>query len=134
MYDLEYQCKYQNFLNESDELVNMMYQADLLTIFNKNDYDDVIINEISNLYDKVKNKEEFIKLLRLIITNLEKTIPIFLMTNNGEVDLEYGFICLFSFEYFCNFHPIMQKFLKNEDYTEELTSFNNLLKNNKPCI
>ena len=132
MYDLEHSCQYQNYLN--NENVNLLYQNDLLKVFGKSEYSDLIMTEITNLYQRIKEIPEFVELLSLVMKNLEDSIPLVLMSNNNEPDLEYGLIGLYSFEYFHHFNPIMQKFFKKEDYTQEITSFKNLLKNNKVSI
>ena len=111
-----------------------MYQNDLLKVFGKTEYSDLIMTEITNLYQRIKDVPEFVELLSLVMKNLEDSIPLVLMSTNNEPDLEYGLIGLYSFEYFHHFHPIMQKFLQKKDYTQELTSFKNLLKNNKVSI
>jgi len=134
MYDLEYKTEYQQFIKFDNDQIRTMYQNDLMIVFQESSYNDVIMRKIGDLFEKVKDIPEMVELLTTAMKNLEDSIPLSLMQTCGELDLEYGFIALFSFEYFHHFHPIMQKILKKEDCAQEISTLNKILKNNKLCI
>ena len=63
MYDLEHNCQYQNFLNNDN--VNLLYQNDLLKVFGKSEYSDLIMTEITNLYQRIKERKSYFCLMIL---------------------------------------------------------------------
>jgi len=115
-YNTKYVCSYNDsdiFLQSEIEILNdtekqfvrdALYRRDLCNVFKIDDqcFDEKIINSIiSNLYKNI-NGEKF----------LESCIS--KVSNNffNNVDLELGFIILFSFDYLYLVHPCISEFIE----------------------
>jgi len=115
-YNTKYVCSYNDsdiFLQSEIEILNdtekqfvrdALYRRDLCNVFKIDDqcFDEKIINNIiSNLYKNI-NGEKF----------LESCIS--KVSNNffNNVDLELGFIILFSFDYLYLVHPCISEFIE----------------------
>lgn len=116
-YNTKYICSYNDsdiFLQSEIEILNdiekqfvrdALYRRDLCNIFKIDDqcFDEKIINNIiSNLYKNI-NGEKF----------LESCIS--KVSNNffSNVDLELGFIVLFSFDYLYLVHPCISEYIES---------------------
>ena len=128
MYNTEYECTYYKH-NTDEEQQLELYQNDLLIVLNESESNTTVMDKISNLYDKLKDIEDFKKLFELMHKNLEKTITMFV--TEEQADLECSLIMLFSYEYFHLFHEVARRFLKEEDYQKELASIYKYIENNK---
>jgi len=112
MYNTHYTCFYHDdekmFSNkdklapeEKDEIKDLIYKEDLLNAFGLNEFNDTIIHEIDNLYNRMK----YITELQPILDTLAAQI----MTT----DRSAGFVILFSYDYFYLTHPIICEFLND---------------------
>lgn len=128
MYNTEHDCTYYKYQTDEEQQLEL-YQNDLLIVFNESEYNTSVMNKISNLYEKLKDIEDFKKLFELLHKNLEKTIAMFV--TEEQADLECSLIMLFSYEYFHLFHEVARRFLKDEDYQKELASIYKYIENNK---
>ena len=133
-YNTKYLCSYNDsdiFLQSEIEILNdtekqfvrdALYRRDLCNVFKIDDqcFDEKIINNIiSNLYKNI-NGEKF----------LESCIS--KVSNNffSNVDLELGFIVLFSFDYLYLVHPCISEYIetgKISDSNESLIELKKLL-------
>jgi hypothetical protein len=115
-YNTKYVCSYNDsdvfleselkILNEDEKqfVRDALYRRDLCNIFKIDDqcFDEKIINDvISNLYKNI-NGEKFIE------SCISKVSSIFL----NNVDLELGFLILFSFDYLYLLHPCLSEFIE----------------------
>ena len=115
-YNTKYVCSYNDsdiFLQSEIEILNdtekqfvrdALYRRDLCNVFKIDDqcFDEKIINDvISNLYKNI-NGEKFIE------SCISKVSSIFL----NNVDLELGFLILFSFDYLYLLHPCLSEFIE----------------------
>jgi len=112
MYDTSVVCTYHSvevFL-ETDDITekektfirNCLYRQEFLNIFTLEEYDDVIIREkLHELYEKIKENEEFVFCMKEIATKMN--MP----------DIESGMYVLFSYDYLYLFHPCVCDFLEN---------------------
>ena len=115
-YNTKYVCSYNDsdvFLESELEVLNdnekqfvrdALYRRDLCNIFKIEDqcFNEKIINDIiSNLYKNI-NGEKFLESCVLKVSNN------FL----NSVDLELGFIILFSFDYLYLLHPCISEFIE----------------------
>lgn len=128
MYNIEHDCTYHKHKTNDEEELEL-YQNDLLIVLNESEYNTSVMNKISNLYEKIKDIEDFKKLFQEIHKNLEKTIAMFVTTS--DADYECSLIMLFSYEYFHMFHEVIRRFLKDEDYEKELQLIYKYIENNK---
>ena len=116
IYNTKYICSYNDsdvFLESEIEILNndekqfvrdALYRRDLCNIFNieDQDFDEKIINDvISNLYKNIKG-EKFLE------SCTEKASNHFF----NNVDLELGFLILFSFDYLYLLHPCLSEFIE----------------------
>ena len=111
-YNVDYELYYNLFLNdeafeegeteeEKESIRTLLYQKDLLAIFNMNKFDDDIINnQIRDLFIYVKESKE----LLLCMMELSKK-SIF---SNTEI----GLMMLFSFDYMYLSHPCISEYIK----------------------
>lgn len=91
------------FFDKSHEL----YQKDLLKCFQLDKYDDESINKkITYLYNLIKDDDEWKDLLKNALNKMNLMIV---------DDLEYGFILLFSYDYFYLTHECLKHFLKHHN-------------------
>ena len=99
MYILDFKCTYKKIADPDDS--DNLYKLQFLQAFNLENFDDKVINKITeDLYKKFKNKEEIIELLDSIkkkytIEDLEK------------VDNLSFFRFLFSYHTFSSFHNLL---------------------------
>jgi len=115
-YNTKYVCSYNDsnvFLESELEILNedekqfvrdALYRRDLCNIFKIDDqcFDEKIINDvISNLYKNI-NGEKFIE------SCISKVSSVFF----NNVDLELGFLILFSFDYLYLLHPCLSEFIE----------------------
>ena len=133
-YNTKYICSYNDsdiFLQSEIEILNdiekqfvrdALYRRDLCNVFKIDDqcFDEKIINNIiSNLYKNI-NGEKF----------LESCIS--KVSNNffSNVDLELGFIVLFSFDYLYLVHPCISEYIESgkiSDSNESLIELKKML-------
>jgi hypothetical protein len=118
-YNVDYELYYNLFLNdeafeegeteEEKELIRtVLYQKDMLAIFNMNKFDDDIINnQIRDLFIYVKESNE----LLLCMKDLSKK-SIF---SNEEI----GLMMLFSFDYMYLSHPCISEYIKTGAISED---------------
>jgi hypothetical protein len=133
-YNTKYVCSYNDsdvFLESELEILNdnekqfvrdALYRRDLCNIFKIDDqcFDEKIINDIiNNLYKNI-NGEKFLESCILKVSNN--------FFNN--VDLELGFIILFSFDYLYLVHPCISEYIetgKISDFNESLIELKKML-------
>lgn len=133
-YNTKYVCSYNDsdvFLESELEVLNdnekqfvrdALYRRDLCNIFKIEDqcFNEKIINDIiSNLYKNI-NGEKFLESCVLKVSNN------FL----NSVDLELGFIILFSFDYLYLLHPCISEYIetgKINDSNDSLIELKKLL-------
>jgi hypothetical protein len=133
-YNTKYVCSYNDsdvFLESELEVLNdnekqfvrdALYRRDLCNIFKIEDqcFNEKIINDIiSNLYKNI-NGEKFLESCVLKVSNN------FL----NSVDLELGFIILFSFDYLYLLHPCISEYIetgKISDSNDSLIELKKLL-------
>lgn len=103
---LDFMCTYKLLEEETEEekgLKNLLYNMQLLQMFNLNNYDENNINsKIDMLYDNIKN---------------EKFIEILINENPYKKTLEKNelvFRVLFSYDYFDLFHKCLHLFKENK--------------------
>tara|TARA_B000000557_G_scaffold264745_1_gene271436 strand:- start:3035 stop:3403 length:369 start_codon:yes stop_codon:yes gene_type:complete len=121
MYNIDFECTYKNIQDEegSDD----QYRKDVLNAFGISKYHfDSISHKVSEIYKKIDNNTELHKLLQ----DMYKLSPFALTTN--DIDLEYGLLLLFSYEYFEHFHKILQKYYRNMEFNEELSELKKIAK------
>jgi hypothetical protein len=118
-YNFDYELYYNLFLNdeafeegeteEEKELIRtLLYQKDMLAIFNMNKFeDDIINNKIKDLFIYLKNSNE----LLLCMKELSKK-SIF---SNEEI----GLMMCFSFDYMYLSHPCISEYIKTGAISEE---------------
>jgi hypothetical protein len=126
-YNTKYVCSYNDsdvFLESELEVLNedekqfvrdALYRRDLCNIFNIEDqcFDEKIINDIiSNLYKSIEG-EKFLKFCTEKVSNH--------FFNN--VDLELGFIILFSFDYLHLLHPCVSEYIETGKISDSNESF-----------
>lgn len=114
MYNTHYTCFYNNeelmfpiqnklTLEEKEEIKDLIYKEDILNSFGLNEFDEhVIINEIDNLYNIMKNVSELNDILDILSAKMMST------------DRSTGFIILFSYDYFYLTHQIICDFLNDK--------------------
>ena len=133
-YNTKYVCSYNDsdvFLESEIKILNehekqfvrdALYRRDLCNIFNIHDqcFDEKIINDIiSNLYKNI-NGEKFLE------SCVSKVSSIFF----NNVDLELGFLILFSFDYLYLLHPCISEYIetgKISDSNESLIKLKKIL-------
>ena len=110
MYNSKFICTYKDYpdLDMSDT----MYRRDLLYAFGINDLDFEkneieITKEIFNLFNKMSEIEK--------IKTASKMTTSFFITH----DLEYGFMALFSYNFFDIIHPCICEFLDKEEISDD---------------
>ena len=133
-YNTKYLCSYNDsdiFLQSEIEILNdtekqfvrdALYRRDLCNVFKIDDqcFDEKIINNIiSNLYKNI-NGEKFLESCILKVSN----------NFFSNVDLELGFIVLFSFDYLYLVHPCISEYIetgKISDSNESLIVLKKML-------
>ena len=133
-YNTKYICSYNDsdiFLESELEILNedekqfvrdALYRRDLCNIFKIDDqcFDEKIINDvINNLYKNI-NGEKFLE------SCVSKVSSIFF----NNVDLELGFLILFSFDYLYLLHPCLSEYIetgKIGDSNESLIELKKML-------
>ena len=91
---------------DTDFVKNALYRNDLLYIFDLDEFNEKnIIIQIQELYEKLKNHPEILLCIqKLAFNNMNIT--------NNVIDLEFGFILLFSYELLYIIHPCICDFLE----------------------
>jgi hypothetical protein len=126
MYNTQFVCRYNSpdvFLEtdvvtekEKEIVRNILYKEDLLNIFDIDDYCEAKINNvILEIYEKIKHHKDFKKCINKVLSN-------FLI----NLEEEFGFIILFSFDYLYLTHICICEFIENGKISE--TSLLNLEK------
>ena len=120
-YQTDILCTYKQLEDEYDQ--EELYRIQILQIFNLEDYDDTLVNNITKeLYEKIfKNDVElknndFKELLNKAKENNELAFMLAIVCPDGEQDNEYEltlFRLLFKFEYFDLFHKCISEYLRN---------------------
>ena len=121
MYNIDFECSYRNIQDEEDS--DDQYRKDILNAFGITEYHfDSISHGVSEIYEKIDNNTE----LHNLLEEMYKLSPFALTTN--DIDLEYGLLLLFSYEYFEHFHKILQKYYRNMEFNEELSELKKIAK------
>jgi len=110
-YDIEYELQYMEKEYEDDI---EYYQMDILKVFgNQEEYEDETINRIqSKIYEEIFSKRgEKEKRLERIIKELAN--------HYLTEDLSFGFVVLFSYDYFYITHEMIKEYYKNNGEIEE---------------
>ena len=98
------------YMDIEDDKQDTQYRKEYLSAFNIEQYEEKIIMEIiSNLYEKYKNNEQIINLL-----NDEKNNNIY------GFNEELSFILFFSFEKFYYFHKALRQLNSNKNIDTEI--------------
>jgi hypothetical protein len=110
MYKYELSVKYNDVLE---------YQNEFLKVFNVEEYNDEIINNVRKLlYKELVKQKEFNNLF----DNACKVI------NNSEGDNEWGMLVLLSYDHFYKFHKCIQLFYQEkDDFIKEINLLNESL-------
>jgi hypothetical protein len=125
MYNTKYICLYNHvFQNLSEQDLseqdlpeqshqNALYKQDILEIFQVDEFDDELINDIMHkIYEKVKNNIELSKIMSLLAAKLL------------SIDKEIGFMLMFSFDYLYLSHSCISEYLEKGEITiEKLIQF-----------
>ena len=124
MYNTTYTCTYSShdiFLDtdkisdtDKDFIKNVLYRNDLMHIFNLEDFDheeELFVSRIENIYEKIKNYPE-------VLLCIEKLANNNISITNNIIDLTFGFILLFSFDYLYIIHPCICDFLETGEISE----------------
>ena len=74
-------------------LTDNVYREEILTLFNKEKYDESISDMIKTLYDEIKTNENISAILEIVKQNYDE---------------EMAFTILFSYDYFHLFLPILK--------------------------
>lgn len=120
-YNTKYICSYNDsdiFLESELEILNeeektfirdVLYRRDLCNIFNIDDqhFDEKIINNSINKLYKIINGEKFLEYCITRVSN-----------NFNNLDLELGFIILFSFDYLYLLHSCISEFIETGKISE----------------
>ena len=131
MYNTKYICTYnddnifneneKNIISEKDRefVTDALYRNDILHIFNIEDFDlDQINKELENLYEKIKDCNELILILKKVAN-----------TCLSE-DLQIGLSLLFTFDFLYLTHPIISEYIENKNISrEKINKLNNLILN-----
>ena len=121
MYNIDFECSYRNIQDEEDS--DDQYRKDILNAFGIKEYHfDSISHGVSEIYEKIDNNTE----LHNLLEEMYKLSPFALTTN--DIDVEYGLLLLFSYEYFEHFHKILQKYYRNMEFNEELSELKKIAK------
>ena len=115
MYNTKYICLYnqvfqnlseQDLPDQSDQ--NALYKQDILEIFQVDEFDDELINDIMHkIYEKVKNNIELSEIMSLLAAKLL------------SIDKEIGFMLMFSFDYLYLSHSCISEYLEKGEITIE---------------
>ena len=124
IYNTTYTCTYSShdiFLDtdkisdtDKDFIKNVLYRNDLMHIFNLEDFDheeELFVSRIENIYEKIKNYPE-------VLLCIEKLANNNISITNNIIDLTFGFILLFSFDYLYIIHPCICDFLETGEISE----------------
>lgn len=106
-YNINFITKY-NVICDSNESSNI-YKKEILHVFNIDEYDDKKIDKIQMELFKDMVKTERLKNIMKILAN-----------SYFSEDLEFGFIILFSYDYFYITHKCISSFYKKGYIEEEL--------------
>lgn len=113
-------CTYKMMTEDGEDekgLKQMLYQLQLLQLFNIIEYNDTLINDnINSLYEEIKDLDFIKKILQ------ENPY------NNQFTDPELIFRTLFSYDYFDLFHKCLYYHSKNEPIDEALSCLLNEFK------
>lgn len=89
--------------DEVSEVVHILtenvYREELLTFFNKEEYDETMDDMVETLYNQIKTNEHISRLVEIIKDKY-----------NDEM---MAFTILFSYDYFYLFLPILKKIIEN---------------------
>ena len=114
----------ENYQDISGDLGDTTYRKQLLYFFNLKEYDDnEIIKKTNELYEMLKNNNNFVEIFKLInANNLYATL---------FKEDEGALIILLSFDYFYNFYLCFKDYINKNDSKENVELLKNLiLKNN----
>ena len=125
MYNITYECRYHRddvFLetddvtdDEKDYIRNILYQEDLMNIFNLEEYDKELLKDtMSELYVKLKENEVLLDCMKKLATALFSENP------------EIGLCLLYSYDFMYLTHKCVVEYLDNGLISDENI---NLLKN-----
>ena len=119
MYNTDFKCNYHKLMYlKNEELIEKsqtLYRGNFLKCLNLTEYNDDLVNSIVNeLYEKIKNNNEFNIILEKLEKTLEKTttgmLSIF-YSNEENKDKSTIFMFLLSYDYLFLFHECMKEFL-----------------------
>ena len=113
MYCSDFICTYKSLNNEVDS--NLMYQQQLLQAFDVKELDnfDNISQEITNIYNKLKENKDVKKILECLKINGPNMFLLF-----DKNDNEMLFQILFSYDYFDLFHRCLIDYYKSNCITK----------------
>jgi len=118
MYNYNYNVSYKNIEGDASET---KYRKDVLTVFNLEYYEDIVLDKQDIIFNKFKNNKKFIEIFEKAKVNgkieLFKTYKL----PHGCL-FEYNYpnilICFFSYEYFEAFHLCLQDLFKTNDISD----------------
>lgn len=124
MYNTTYSCTYNSsdiFLDtdkvtdtDKEFVKNVLYRNDLLHIFNLEDFEneeEEFITRIEKIHEKIKKHPE-------ILICIEKLANNNISITNNILDLNFGGMLLFSYDYLFIIHPCICDFLETGEITE----------------
>ena len=124
MYNTTYSCTYNSsdiFLDtdkvtdtDKEFVKNVLYRNDLLHIFNLEDFEneeEEFITRIEKINEKIKKHPE-------ILICIEKLANNNISITNNILDLNFGGMLLFSYDYLFIIHPCICDFLETGEITE----------------
>ena len=136
MYNITYECRYHRndvFLetddvtdDEKDYIKNVLYQEDLMNIFNLEQYDDyknfynedILKDTMSELYEKLKENE--------VLLDCMKQLANALFSENPEI----GLCLLYSYDFMYVTHKCVVEYLDNGLISDENINLLKTLVNN----
>ncbi len=124
IYNTTYSCTYNSsdiFLDtdkvtdtDKDFVKNVLYRNDLLHIFYLEDFEyeeELFITRIEKIYEIIKDHHE-------IVLCIEKLANNNISITNNILDLTFGFMLLFSYDYLYIIHPCICDFLETNEISE----------------
>lgn len=124
LYNTTYSCTYNSsdiFLDtdkvtdtDKDFVKNVLYRNDLLHIFYLEDFEyeeELFITRIEKIYEIIKDHPE-------IVLCIEKLANNNISITNNILDLTFGFMLLFSYDYLYIIHPCICDFLETNEISE----------------
>ena len=118
-YQSDFLCTYQYIKNkDNSEDSLLLYQVQLLQAFNLGNFDDDIINKITeNLYEKYKNNKYIVAIIN---SNIMKNVQ---FVENDDLT---KFRMYFGYDTFHLLHPLLCNLINNKEVNKE--SYNKLVK------